>query len=364
MILFLCLAFALFFGYQIYAYKYFRSSEFSIIKRKVKSHANECNELNGHLKTFRSIESKIRTADTGSASLKDNSEYNYKRECWSKHTESRHIHKCSATICKNAKNAPFKYLCKYFRIKVSENTLEEFEAMLNNFEAADQGRILLVKQQEKFIRGVSSLMPTLIRIFSSTKIERELGFEPIESRYHKTPVYTFQYISAGGKSSISTDIKLDSNNLERFINYLGEKVKFKKSIAGQRSLMTRALREMIKDRDHYKCQSCGNSVEKEPNLLLEIDHIHPISKGGITEEKNLQTLCWKCNRTKGSKIIPSVRKIQSEITTSSSRAPEKMYEEAKSLHLQGKEEEAQNSLAEIIKIYPNSNAADIARKLL
>ena len=45
-----------------------------------------------------------------------------------------------------------------------------------------------------------------------------------------------------------------------------------------------------------------NSIEKEPNLLLEIDHIIPIAKNGMTTEENLQTLCWKCNRSKGSKI--------------------------------------------------------------
>ncbi|WP_411815422.1 HNH endonuclease [Kurthia gibsonii] len=39
-----------------------------------------------------------------------------------------------------------------------------------------------------------------------------------------------------------------------------------------------------------------------PNLLLEIDHIIPISKGGMSSEDNLQTLCWKCNRSKGAKI--------------------------------------------------------------
>ena len=41
----------------------------------------------------------------------------------------------------------------------------------------------------------------------------------------------------------------------------------------------------------------------EPNLLLEIDHIIPVSKGGLTEESNLQTLCWKCNRSKSDKIL-------------------------------------------------------------
>lgn len=66
--------------------------------------------------------------------------------------------------------------------------------------------------------------------------------------------------------------------------------------------MTAKLRTKIKERDCYTCCSCGNSTEKEPNLLLEIDHIIPVSKGGLTTEENLQTLCWKCNRAKGSNM--------------------------------------------------------------
>ena len=66
--------------------------------------------------------------------------------------------------------------------------------------------------------------------------------------------------------------------------------------------MTSKLREDIKKRDNYTCNKCGVSIQDEPHLLLEIDHIVPISKGGLTTEDNLQTLCWKCNRLKGSKI--------------------------------------------------------------
>lgn len=66
--------------------------------------------------------------------------------------------------------------------------------------------------------------------------------------------------------------------------------------------MTTNLRLKIKNRDNYTCKKCGISTNSEKNLLLEIDHIIPLSKGGITTEDNLQTLCWKCNRTKGSRI--------------------------------------------------------------
>lgn len=58
------------------------------------------------------------------------------------------------------------------------------------------------------------------------------------------------------------------------------------------------LREWILKRDNYTCRQCGNSMTTEPNLLLEVDHITPVSKWGPSIPENLQTLCWKCNRTK------------------------------------------------------------------
>lgn len=58
------------------------------------------------------------------------------------------------------------------------------------------------------------------------------------------------------------------------------------------------LRELILKRDNYTCKQCGNSMTTEPNLLLEVDHITPVSKWGPSIPENLQTLCWKCNRAK------------------------------------------------------------------
>ena len=66
--------------------------------------------------------------------------------------------------------------------------------------------------------------------------------------------------------------------------------------------MTPALREYIKKRDHYTCQICGDNIYKNPYIILEIDHIIPVSKGGKTEMNNLQTLCERCNNGKRDKI--------------------------------------------------------------
>jgi len=56
-------------------------------------------------------------------------------------------------------------------------------------------------------------------------------------------------------------------------------------------------RNNIFDRDNWKCVLCGDIKD------LQIDHIIPFSKGGTTEDNNLQTLCKKCNFKKGIKII-------------------------------------------------------------
>ena len=115
--------------------------------------------------------------------------------------------------------------------------------------------------------------------------------------------FTFQYVSSGGNSSAKCVVILDIDNLNNLVIYLNDRINFRKSIKGQRALMTSYLRLQIKERDNFTCKICRNSVSIEPNLLLEIDHIVPVSKGGLSSLDNLQTLCWRCNRSKGSKMI-------------------------------------------------------------
>lgn len=183
-----------------------------------------------------------------------------------------------------------------------EENLSEFENLLNNFEAAIEGADLLDKEKRHILYGIENEIPPIIKKYGYDRFQYELGFRIVGLGELSFPKYTFQYISPGGNASTKCDIIMDIENLNRFIHYLSENIKFRQSVAGQRALLTSSLRKKILLRDNYTCKKCGNSASKEPNLLLEIDHIIPLAKGGMTSEDNLQVLCWRCNRSKGAKM--------------------------------------------------------------
>lgn len=58
-----------------------------------------------------------------------------------------------------------------------------------------------------------------------------------------------------------------------------------------------SVKKQLLEMYSYMCAIC-NSKE-----TLQIDHIHPISKGGSNEINNLQVLCSKCNRKKSNKCL-------------------------------------------------------------
>lgn len=167
---------------------------------------------------------------------------------------------------KNANDQPFKYLCKYFNIKPTEETLEKFENALNDFSAAEQGKGLLVRERDDTIASVMESIPPFVLRSSEDRIKQELGFMLVSLSQLYFPVYTFQYVSAGGNSSSRFDFRLDLDQLERFIGYLAELVKFENSVAGQRALMTAKLRDRIKVRDNFTCQICSSPLRMKKSF--------------------------------------------------------------------------------------------------
>lgn len=288
--------------WKIYEWLYYNSKKFKRLKKRVCAYINDCNDLNHHIEQLKETSFISNKAAPGYVVYSENNAWKTRPTALSDLEQAPHIHYCSRSVCDGARRDPFKYICKYFEIPVDEDSLRQFEKILNNFETVEEGRISAAKEKESIIKGIKKDIPPLILTFGLKTFEKQIGFEKVDLSNSHFSKYTFKYISPAGYKTATYDIVMDLDNLNKFILYLAQKIKFKKSVAGQRALMTSDLRKRIKERDHYTCQMCGISVEKEPHLLLEIDHIIPLSRGGMTTEYNLQTLCWRCNRKKGAKL--------------------------------------------------------------
>lgn len=68
--------------------------------------------------------------------------------------------------------------------------------------------------------------------------------------------------------------------------------------------VSKRLRFEIFKRDGFACRYCGSHP---PDVLLEVDHIHPLAAGGGSDEMNLVTSCVDCNRGKSDKLLGNVR---------------------------------------------------------
>ena len=92
----------------------------------------------------------------------------------------------------------------------------------------------------------------------------------------------------------------DSNvvNLEKFKLYKAKAEaldrKNRKSQAEVKQLLAPELKK------YGKCVYCENSLKFADS---QIDHIQPVSKGGLSTESNCVLICAKCNRSKGATLL-------------------------------------------------------------
>lgn len=68
----------------------------------------------------------------------------------------------------------------------------------------------------------------------------------------------------------------------------------------KRPTITPEQRWTVWERDDYTCRKCG---ARRP---LAVDHIKPLCLGGEHHERNMQTLCVPCNRSKGGNMPKTV----------------------------------------------------------
>lgn len=118
----------------------------------------------------------------------------------------------------------------------------------------------------------------------------------------------------------------------------------------KRENIGKKLRFEVFKRDKFTCQYCG---EKAPEVVLNVDHINPVSKGGTNEILNLITTCFSCNSGKSDKIlsdssIVEKQRKQLELLEERREQIELMLEWKKSLS------NFDNDVADMISDYINS----------
>ena len=209
----------------------------------------------------------------------------------------------SSTVFASAENNPLDYVVKYFYHDKSmyPEQIRKLQLLVEELETLREAKQIIDNYKNEYRQYIGDV-PGYVLENDEAGFYSRLGFAYIDERV-LTVEYRFSYTSNGGFAQRYFTVPMTEDTIVKLIEILENKLTSKEFEKEQRLLMTKKLRDSIKTRDNYTCCLCGNSIYKEPNLLLEIDHIKPVSKGGMTEESNLQTLCWKCNRSKGDKII-------------------------------------------------------------
>lgn len=280
--------------------EYYESPDFLKIKETCEALMSSQREFNEYINDkVQSISRLFGTRVVRNETINED-EYNYIRPY--KKTITPFTAEVSATVFASAENNPMEYIVKYFypnkksypeqiqnlyRLVEELETLRDAKQIIENYKA----------EYQQYLGGV----PDFIMENDKAGFYSRLGFATVDESV-LTVEYKFSYTSGGGMARRSFTLPMTEENISELIKVLESKLTASAFAKEQRILMTKKLRDLIKKRDNFTCCNCGNSTYVEPNLLLEIDHIIPVAKGGRTVEENLQTLCWKCNRAKGAKI--------------------------------------------------------------
>ena len=279
---------------------YYDSPEFKQIK-------DTCNALMDSQREFNEyIDEKARSIAGvfGSRVVRDETETIYKADYFRpyKKTITPFTAEVSKAVFSSAENDPIEYIIKYFyknKHRYPEQ-IQQLQLLIGELETLKEAKIIIEDYKKDYQQYLTNV-PAYVMENDEDGFYERLGFANL-SESALTIEYRFTYTSDGGMVQKTFPVSMTEETITSLIDRLESKLTIEAFTKEQRSLMTQKLRKQIKERDNYTCKECGNSTYKEPNLLLEIDHIRPISKGGSTIESNLQTLCWKCNRAKSNRI--------------------------------------------------------------
>jgi len=110
--------------------------------------------------------------------------------------------------------------------------------------------------------------------------------------------------------------------------------------------LSKKIRFEVFKRDGFICQYCGGHP---PAIILEVDHIIPVSKKGTDDIDNLVTSCFDCNRGKSNRELTSLPQSTIE-KTEELKEKEEQYLEYKKIQTKIKKR-IQKEISDIDEIY-------------
>lgn len=113
--------------------------------------------------------------------------------------------------------------------------------------------------------------------------------------------------------------------------------------------LSKKIRFEVFKRDSFKCQYCGSVP---PIVVLEVDHIMPVSKDGTDEIDNLITSCFDCNRGKSNRELTTMPQTTVEKTKQLKEKQEQYQEYMKALdQIKQRDQAEMNAIDEIYNSY-------------
>ena len=279
---------------------YYQSADFAKIKETCEVLMSSQRDFNEYISEKVSVISKLFGTRIIRNETKNEDVYQYVRTY--KKTITPFTAEVSSTVFASAENNPLEYVVKYFypNKDMLLEQIQNLHLLIEELETLKEAKQIIENYKKDYQQYICNVPDYVME--DETEFYSRLGFANLDENV-LTIEYKFAYTSSGGMAKRTFTVPMTEETIIELIKALENKLTVSAFTKEQRSLMTKKLRDYIKNRDNYTCCSCGNSTIAEPNLLLEIDHIVPVSKGGCTVEENLQTLCWKCNRSKSNKII-------------------------------------------------------------
>jgi 5-methylcytosine-specific restriction endonuclease McrA len=222
--------------------------------------------------------------------------------------EGRSIKKVSLVEkCSNKKEFDKAIIDDYLQKNI-QNDLGTFDKIIDSNEETHKLYRAYVKEFNQLIpeRIINTKFFKIhdIKLWIINYYERIiLRFYKLRPTHYTKVSIKISYSSPQGKNNYVKQHEYSYDALKRHYDYVKEIMERRATreniIRIERSKVTAGLRTEVLKRDNYRCKKCGATAND--GVMLHVDHIIPVSKGGKTELTNLQTLCDSCNLGKSNK---------------------------------------------------------------